>query len=54
MTRPTYDEQRDRRRPCACGRHMVTGGDWLTCPWAVLVRGRWGVLYTSEVEAGHE
>ena len=36
MTRPTFDEHRERPRLCTCGRHGVTGngkGHALGCAW---------------------
>ena len=47
--RGTFDEERDRLRPCICGRHWVTG--WWTrsyCPFAQpLTPGRWGVIWAE-------
>jgi hypothetical protein len=35
----TFDERRERPRPCPCQRHTITGGDPLYCPFPQLPRG---------------
>jgi hypothetical protein len=52
MSRPTFDEQRSQPKPCPCGRHSITGGTPLVCPWAPpRVPGRFGAVW-ADLDAG--
>jgi hypothetical protein len=44
----TFDERRSRPITCPCGRHWITGGEPLYCPWApVHVPGRAGAIWAQ-------